>query len=462
MALGSTRLNTRYQSPGSILDDDDDLFGESPTFSPDSFDIAGIGDEDNEPDLSLTTPGRYDPSSTTGAAQRYQDVISRGPSVYDRKKPNAWRLLGAAALGGAAGWNNANPKARPINPSGAIEGILYPGQRRREQQYGIELNAAQRAAKLEQENQYNTARVGELTTRSEANRARTAAAQAQAGKPPAAVHKTYGDIEAELLEKIQDTEPDSPEEKRLLNRLQIVRSGKGTPTPPVPHKTLADIEAELMDEVRKASPGSPEREQALELLNIHRSGRERPAPAPKLHTVKGALVDDEGNVIYQGQGGGTPGPKPPTRDKFQNVERKKQENLAASQHMLQKDLRDPGVDADQAWDDHRQRAQQAQNAYEAEIEALTGETPGHFEYPPTEELKNQGHAPPPGTVAQPGQTPPAQGGGRGAAPAPPQQAAPPPRPPQIPKQAQAQYSPSKHAWRYSLDNGTTWQVLPAQ
>lgn len=160
-----------------IDDEEQDYFGASPDEGdPDELELAGIPSAASlveQSELTPLGPSSADSGHTRGpAAQRYQDALARGASVYDRKKPNIWQTLGAGAVGGVAGWLNSNPKGRPVDASETIQNILYPGQKRREEQYGHELSAASQAAKSEQDTALAGARVGELGARATAEQKR--------------------------------------------------------------------------------------------------------------------------------------------------------------------------------------------------------------------------------------------------------------------------------------------------
>lgn len=130
---------------------------------------------DDAQDQSRATLQFPQTTDTRNAQQRLDETLARAKDVYTPKKPGIWNILGAAGLGAAEGWQNSNPKGRPVDYSGGIQNILYPGQKQREKTYGAELSAAQEAAKSERENEYKQAQITELG-------ARTGLANAQAAK----------------------------------------------------------------------------------------------------------------------------------------------------------------------------------------------------------------------------------------------------------------------------------------
>ncbi len=85
------------------------------------------------------------------------------------------------------------------------------------------------------------------------------------------------------------------------------------------------------------------------------------------------------------------GTKQPTNTQFMSVENTKQTALKQSKNKLQADLAKAAGDEEliaQAWENHRERAQDAQNAYETKIGTLKGEElADHFEYPTAQEMR---------------------------------------------------------------------------
>lgn len=69
------------------------------------------------------------------------------------------------------------------------------------------------------------------------------------------------------------------------------------------------------------------------------------------------------------------------------VERRKHTALARSMEQLRRDLEEGYYQSrTEVWEAHRERAQAAQNSYEAEIAVITEKAIGHFEYPAAKEL----------------------------------------------------------------------------
>lgn len=168
------------------------------------------------------------------------------------------------------------------------------------------------------------------------------------------------------------------------------------------------------------------------------------------------------------------GTKTPTNTQFMGVENTKQTALKQSKAKLQADLAKAAGDEEligQAWENHRERAQQAQNAYESKLGVLKGEElADHFEYPTAQDMRGVGPvaatvaapavaAPPvaaPGAVSLGSATVNGPRQGQSTTATPPVNF--PPRPATIPQQARAQYNPDTKQWRYSIDDGNSWQI----
>lgn len=459
----------QYRNP--ILDDEeDDPFSQQQDDNePDDFELAGIPATAPPPPalppLPAVRPGDEDqfggsytpPAPTTTASQRLQDILQRAPSVYQHKKPGVLNRIGAAAVGAGAGWNNANPRLRPVDVSKTMQGILYPGQAEREAQYGREVGAASAAAKGEQDQNYSQARNAELEARARAEQQRARAEEARATAYAGAKSKTVAEKYQDLIAaNIPSMTPDIA--------LSIAATGKMPAN--APRDTQAQLEADLLKKVTDAR-GTADEQYYRDLYDLFKHGNPRePKPPSTLVQVNkrvgeklGLVPNEKGEYWAPNSAVGTnerienprEGEKPATRVQFANVEAKKQDALRGSQSQLQKDLANAlsPEEVDRAWENHRERAQLAQGAYESEITSLTGNPVEHFEYPPVEQMRGGGGQSKPA----PGTPPPTTN--RAAQPAP--AAAIPQRPASIPPQAKARYSPSTKQWQYSLD-GRTWQA----
>jgi len=121
-------------------------------------------------------------------------------------------------------------------------------------------------------------------------------------------------------------------------------------------------------------------------LKAREAQASKPGPAPARVSPGQQLVDREGNVVYTAP----PKPaaaeqKPATRAQFAVLEQRKATALAKAEVDARKRLRGSATvepeDADTVYGDLASQKQQIQNSYEAEIGALTGNPPPHFEYP---------------------------------------------------------------------------------
>ena len=112
---------------------------------------ASSPDDPGAPDVAQPTPGPIAAPRSRKQQRKISRIFLRKARIaYQRKKPGLLNVIGAAAVGFGAGWNNANPKATPIDASRTMQEILYPGQSRREQQYQQQLGLAQLGANAEE------------------------------------------------------------------------------------------------------------------------------------------------------------------------------------------------------------------------------------------------------------------------------------------------------------------------
>jgi hypothetical protein len=183
---------TQYRNP--LLDEEDDPFAQQPDEGePDDFALAGIPDVPRAPAATQaplpTLPAvrqgdeaqfggsnGLPPSSpddgVSVASQRLRDILRNPPPD---KKPGILNRIGAAAVGAGAGWNNANPRLRPVDVSQTMQNILYPGKAQQEQRYKEDVALSQADVAAEQNRALNTAKVGELGARSTAEQQRAKA-----------------------------------------------------------------------------------------------------------------------------------------------------------------------------------------------------------------------------------------------------------------------------------------------
>lgn len=440
------------------------------------------------PDQATVRPGddaQFSRPALRTASERFQYDLANPPQT---KKPGIWNKLGAVAVGAAAGWNNANPRVRPVDASETIQNILYPGQARRVADWQRNVSADQAAVTNEENTAYKNAQIGELGARTKASEATAKQREAEAAgyptkedKASAAAAKQW-DQELKILTKGRESDTAYLDASNpLVDKLQTAgyqivpnrtKPGSVVAIPPS-HLEVTDAMAPFMlgrqvgdlvpwSEVVEARKNYAKQQQELAkpVPADRHTGFTRVDPelGKKLHVVPdekdGSYWIPNSSVGINDRIENRPtGDKPATRTQFSNVEAKKQTNLRVSQSQLQKDLANAASpdDRDTAWSNHRERAQQAQDGYEAEITALTGNPVDHFEYPSVEQMRGQ-VAPPPASPA----SAPKQATAASAPPALPQ------RPPSIPAQAKARYSPSMNQWQYSTDGGETWQQAPTR
>lgn len=157
--------------------------------------------------------------------------------------------------------------------------------------------------------------------------------------------------------------------------------------------------------------------------------------------------------------------KPASKATLTAIEQRKSAAIQKSKATLDKELAANTVKgkvldqdvADQAWEDHIQRLQDAQTGYENELTTATGGDVGHNDWADRLRVPGKAGAPQPSGQT----TPPAAAGAAAQVPAS-ASAALPPRPTAIPKGATAQYNPARKQWRYSVDGGKSWQQPTGQ
>ena len=397
--------------------DEDDPFANVDQPQPDAFDLAGL----TAPASAPAQPNMPQPSPITEGprARKYRELVEQGAPTPS-KKPNAWQKIGAIATGAASGWYNAaNPRSQPIDTSETIEGILYPGQKRKQQQYDQDLKSAATQADFEGETAYNTARIGELGARTVAERERANAEAAKAGRESQTADQKY----AELL-KVPGMTPD------------IARSVATTGKFPerTPMRTIGEIEAGLIDTIQQSQPDSPEDKQARELLTLLTGHTGQPAqattPASPLAQIaqiraRTDLTDEQKNAAVEQvkadaaavaraqhipSGNGDRGNEF-TPAQQAGVERRKDSEMQDSSAQLEEDIESILTKGDPEsgnkyprnaeeyaktfakirakFTAHRQRSQQAQNNYEKDIQMRTGRPVSHLEFPSVEEMMTQ-------------------------------------------------------------------------
>lgn len=260
----------KYRPASPFDEDEGNPFGKVPTTpGADDLDLAGLPDESDPQDTEDYAPSASPlpplspatkPNAPETAQSRLQAILGRAPDVYKEKPTSLWRKIAAVGTGVATGVNNANPYVRPVDTSSAIGEILHPGQARREKEYGVEVSAAEQAAKDERE--------GSVAG------ARTAAEQARQG-----YYKGRGTREQAQADKIATTPLDKYKQLMTVPGMtpDVATSIATTGKPPAAatHKTLADIEAGLLEKIQ----ADPNDKQSRDLLELVRSGREKPAPA---------------------------------------------------------------------------------------------------------------------------------------------------------------------------------------
>lgn len=212
------------QQRNPILDEEDDPFAQQPDESePDDFELAGIPatapppapPQGPLPTLPQVRPGDEDqfggsqglPSSSPDdgvsvASQRLRDILRNPPPD---KKPGILNRLGAAAVGAGAGWNNANPRLRPVDVSQTMQNILYPGKAEREARYKEDVGLSKADAEAEQSNALNKAKIQQEQSAAARNVAQAAGYPTREDKAKTDAAKRW-DAELKVLTKGRESD----------------------------------------------------------------------------------------------------------------------------------------------------------------------------------------------------------------------------------------------------------------
>jgi hypothetical protein len=145
--------------------------------------------EDVPPVSALAGMPKYDPTPYNESAARLARIIGQHPVP---KKPGFLQNLAAAGIGAMAGYTNAAGRVRkPIDASGAIQSIQYPGLPRQMAAWEAQKEAAQAQMATEQEKLAQVAKQRQIATTEE-----TAAAMQEMRRMQAAEYKRKSEQEA--------------------------------------------------------------------------------------------------------------------------------------------------------------------------------------------------------------------------------------------------------------------------
>ena len=288
-------------------------------------------------------------------------------------KPKLWQKLAAGALGGLAGYNNANPYARPMDVSGAENAIKYPGYQRRKTEYDSSKDQLQRQVDLERQDEELSRRRDLETAQADSYRkhgqywedkGQQEKNRFKIDPKTGAMFDTYTGQTTQLPQSTMDKFNEAKslganDNEAREYALQLKHSGGG-PAEYKPGHGYADPETGQVT-IPVPSPDKPTRLQPV--------------------SPGGTLFDPETNKpVYTAPNRERverdPKPAPPAT--FGMIETRKQRALADAEDEAQARIRGnpmKGVepeDPQQVYADLDKKKRQAQNAYESEIAAAGG------------------------------------------------------------------------------------------
>jgi hypothetical protein len=397
-----------------------------------------------------------DPYGSTLMDNSNQDPTAPAPTTLQRRQalqppqqssPRWYQRLAAAALGGAAGYVNASGKIGANIPQSEVQAaegnILHPGDAQRMAEYNREkaglddqltLETQEKEADALDEQRQATAeqRRTDATTRAQNEKDKTAAAAAaQVAKDLAARRSAFDKLKGAAVPVYQDPNAPVPPGYTALNdpdvpgKVALVRNGM-QPAPqeliagkylfgykagdPVDTATLkAAYDAYYRDSRQANKPDANEWQVYLDAAGGNAADATANWKRDQIAIAAAKLKDPNA-------------PKPMMTGQKIQIEQKKAAVLAAAEKNAQTRLAKitsapklqtsspfaaslaGDVDTPQAvYADLAKNKQDAQDAYESEIQAATGGVPGHVAYPAAPAPQG---APPPPPQGAPGAPPP--------------------------------------------------------
>jgi len=337
------------------------------------------------------------PPVTEKATQAREALAAAKANAPVMPAPKWWQRVGAAAVGGLAGYVNASGKRMtPIDPTAAEQAIIgVPAFQRQVAAHQQEVNAAQAQADVAQANEQAWWKNRQLNNQEELQKAEAERARQQGDY--------YGGRDAASVERAKTAANEKLEQQLIKPWGDDVRIQHETDPVPPGMETTRSIVTPSMVYVhppayvplpedlapyatgRKAGDTIPWSEfrraqAAAQKDTLQQNKPDKPRNFINVAPGHSVYDPDARKTVYTAPGKPEGNPKPPAASQMRGIEAKKNDRLNTAEAAARKRI-SQGDDKDTVMGELEADKQRIQNEYEGEIHAATGNYPGHFEYP---------------------------------------------------------------------------------